>query len=114
MKKYLKIILVPTISIFLLPLLFTIFNLFKVEVSPIIFLLSIIIIVFITGILTGLICEEKAYLKGLAVGAIISTIMLILSFILKSSYSPFIFIYYLIIIITCAFGAMIGVNRKKG
>lgn len=114
MKKYLKIILVPTTSIFVLPIIYSVINLFKIEISPLFYLFSIIIIAFITGILTGFICNEKAYLKGIMVGSILSLIMLILSFILKSNHSFFIIIYYLIIIVSTALGAMVGVNKKKG
>lgn len=114
MKKYLKIVLVPTISILTIPFIFSLANLFKISIHPLVYLIITILIMFITGILTGLICEEKAYLKGIALGTIICLVMFLLSFIFRSNHSLYILIYYLIIIASTTLGAMIGVNKKKG
>lgn len=114
MKKYLKIILIPTISLLVAPFIYSLINLFKLEIPPFIYLITSFIITFITGIFLGLITEEKAYLKGLGIGFIIVLTMFALSLIFKADHSLFNIIYYLIIIASTTLGAMIGVNKKKG
>lgn len=112
MKKYLNVILVSIIFLLLTPLIFSLFNLFDIEVKKIFYLATIIIMSFITGIFLGLNTSNKAYLKGLALGIIMSLIMFLLSLILRSSFSIYTLVYYLIIIISTMMGSIVGITKK--
>ncbi len=112
MKKYFTLIFFPIIAILVLPLIFTIFNLFSIEINKFICTILMVIIMVITGFLLGKKIKDKGYLKGILLGLGISAIMLILSFILRSTHSLYNIVYYLIIIASTTLGTMIGINRK--
>ncbi len=112
MNKYLKVVLIPTIFFIVFPLILSIINLFSIEISKVIYLVSIIIMTIITGFFLGSITEKKAYIKGLILGSILSLIMFIISLLLKSSFNIYTLIYYLIIIVSATFGSIIGITKK--
>lgn len=112
MKKYLTFVIFPLVSILTLPILFSIFNLFGIEVSKIFYTFFIILIMIISGIILGLNIKDKGYIKGLLYGIGISLTMFILSFILLSDHSIYNILYYIIIIATTTLGTMIGINKK--
>lgn len=112
MKKYLSVILVPTVFLVLAPFAFSIFNLFDIEVKKIFYLVSVIIMTLITGIFLGFNTTNKAYLKGLALGTIMSLVMFLISLILRSNFSIYTLVYYLIIIVSAMMGSIIGITKK--
>lgn len=112
MKKYLTFILFPLVPILILPIIFSIINLFGIEIGKIFYTLFMIIIMIISGIILGLNIKDKGYIKGLIYGAIISFTMFLLSFILMSDHSIYNILYYIIIIATTTLGTMIGINKK--
>lgn len=112
MKKYIRIVLVPLIFLLTAPLLLSIINLFDIEISKIIYLIGIIIMTIITGIFLGTITDKKAYLKGLVLGFCLSLFMFLASLILRSSFSIYTLVYYLIIIVSAMMGSIIGISKK--
>lgn len=112
MKKYLTFVIFPLVSILVLPILFSIINLFGIEINKIVFTLFTIIIMIISGIILGFNIKDKGYLKGMLYGVLISLTMFILSFILLSDHSLYNILYYIIVIATTTLGTMIGINKK--
>ncbi len=111
MKKYIKFALFPTLSILVLSIVMTILNLFKIEINKIFLILSIIVIMFISGLILGKNIKDKGYLKGLIYGGAIALTMFVLSLILLSEHSFYNIIYYVIIIATTTVGTMFGINK---
>lgn len=112
MKKYITYGLLPFTLMFVTSIIFSLFNLFSIEVNKFFFLIFIVIIMLVSGFYLGLNIKDKGYLKGLLYGVIISCIMFILSFILASSHSLYNIIYYTIVIASTTLGTMIGINKK--
>lgn len=112
MKKYFSVILVPLVFLTLFPFILSLINLFDIEINRFIYLGSIILLSIITGMLLGFVTEKKAYLKGLALGSIMSIIMFLISLILKSKFSFYSLIYYLIVIVSSTMGSIIGITKK--
>lgn len=112
MKKYLTFVIFPLVSILVLPIIFSIINLFGIEINKFFYTIFIIIIMLISGFILGLNIKDKGYLKGLLYGVSISLVMFILSFILWSNHSIYNILYYIIIIATTTLGTMIGINKK--
>ena len=112
MKKYLKLGLVPVTSILSLALIMTVFNLFEIDLNKIIITIMMIAITFISGFILGRNTTDKAYLKGLIYGAILSIVMFLLSFILLSNHSLYNIIYYIIIITSTTLGSMFKKKKK--
>lgn len=113
MKKYLTFIIFPLGSLLILPIIFSIINLFGIEISKIFYTLFTIIIMVISGFILGLNIKDKGYIKGLIYGSIISLTMFLLSFILMSDHSIYNILYYIIIIATTTLGTMIGINKQN-
>lgn len=112
MKKYLTVVLIPLIYLLTFPLLFSIINLFDIEVKSVFYLGSMIIVSIVTGFFLGLITDKKAFVKGILYGSVLSLIMFVTSLILKSKLSFYSLVYYLIIIVSLAFGSIIGITKK--
>lgn len=112
MKKYLKEISVLLIIIFLIPLIFSIFNLFEIEIYPLIYLVSIALITFSSGIILGINTKNNAYKKGLLLGIIFVLIMFLLSIIMKSTMSFKMISYYLIVIVSTTLGSILGIQKR--
>lgn len=112
MKKTIKLLLIPFSTLLILPLIFSIFNLFKIEIHPIIVLLSIILITFITGLITGKINKFNGLKNGLIIGTLTILLFTSISLILGAKLTLYSIIYYLIIIISTTLGSIIAVNKK--
>ncbi len=112
MKKYLKEIGIMTGIIFLIPLVFSIFNIFEIEIPTLIYLLSIIAITFSSGILVGRNTKSSAYKKGLLLGICFIVVMFLLSVILGSTLNLNMITYYLIILVSATLGSMIGIQKR--
>ena len=105
---------------FLLPIIFMllIVNLmyyFDIISNNIVKFLKIFIVVFssfLTGIIRGYNSNSKGYINGLKISIIIIGILFGLSLLLNEFNIKDI-IYYIIIILSITFGAMVGINKKK-
>lgn len=113
MKKYLKISLVPIISILFLSIIFSILNLFYIDIPKLIYLLSMIAIMMFTGYQIGINTQKKAYKQGLLSSIIIVLLLLILTLIFNNNITINNVIYYLIIMFTTTLGSIIGINKKN-
>ena len=120
MKKFHKILKTSAIYLIIIcasSLLIAILNYFNIISSNAITIIDTIIMVVIfavLGFINGKKAEKKGYLTGLKVGGLLSLILLIFSFILfKSDIRFSSFIYYLILIVSCIFGSMLGINKKS-
>lgn len=113
MKKYLTFVIFPLVAILVLPIPFSIINLFGLEISKIFYTLFAIIIMIISGIIFGLKIKDKGYIKGLLYGIAIVFTMFLLSFLLVSDHSLYNILYYIIVIATTTLGTMIGINKKS-
>ncbi len=112
MKKYLTFVIFPTTAILILPIIFSIINLFGIEINKFFYTIFIIIIMMISGIILGLNIKDKGYIKGLLYGISISLVMFTLSFVFMSNHSIYNILYYIIIVATTTLGTMIGINKK--
>lgn len=112
MKKYLRISLIPLISIIFFTLLFSLINIFNIEIHPIIYILIMILTMFIYGYLISNVSLEKGYLKALLLGSGYVLLMFLLSLLFKYHLSLYMIIYYLILIISSALGGF-AANLKK-
>lgn len=112
MKKYIKEISIMSAIILILPLIFSIFNIFEIEIPVICYLLTITIFSFVSGLIVGRNSKSDAYKKGLLLGIIFITTMFLLSIILRSTLSVNMIIYYLIVIIASTLGSMIGIQKR--
>lgn len=113
MKKYLKISLVPIISILFLSIIFSILNLFYIDIPKLIYLLSMIAIMMFTGYQIGINTQKKAYKQGLLSSIIIVLLLLILTLIFNNKITINNVIYCLIIMFTTTLGSIIGINKKN-
>ena len=91
--------------------LFSYFNIFGDNITKIMKFIIPTISTFIGGIMMGKRANKKGIIEGLRLAFIIISILMLSSVIL-SSFKPQSIIYYLIIMITTIFGALIGVQKK--
>ena len=112
-KLYLKVMIIPILSIIIIPLFFSIFNILGLELNKIVLIVISSILLLITGYLIGIHTVKKGFINGLIVGLCFVIFILLLSLIFKSPINTSSFIYYLILIISSILGSIIGINRKK-
>lgn len=112
MNKNIKEVIILVLIILLTPLLFAIFNLKEIEVSPIIYLLSMIIFCFLAGYLGAKSCKKKRYRYGLILGSSIVLTMFILTLLLHSPLNMMMIIYYLILIMSTMLGSMLNIKKR--
>ena len=117
MIKYLKLSAVYLIIICVTSLILATLNYFGVLRSEVINIIDTIIMVMlfiVLGYIHGKKSEKRGYVTGLKIGGILSFILFLLSLILfKNGFNVSSMIYYLILIISCVFGSMIGINKKS-
>ena len=118
--KYLKKLgiafLITVGSLFILLFIATIFNyfdLFSYKVMHISIIIVPIISLILGGLYIGKKATKKGYLEGLKLGLLFSILLLIINLILGEGINLKDIIFYLILIISCIFGSMIGINLKK-
>lgn len=88
---------------------------FDIISNNIVGFLKIIIVVFssfIAGIIRGYNSNSKGYINGIKLSIIITSILFGISLLLNEFNIKDI-IYYIIIILSITFGAMVGINKKK-
>ena len=116
LKKYGRIILLWSTIIILYLITLTILNytqIMKLETITKINFISVSIITFILGILTGKTSSKKGYIEGLKAGTLIVLLLFLLNIIFIRKFNLYIFIYYLTLLSSSTFGSMIGINLKK-
>lgn len=80
-------------------------------------LLSIIVMIMIfliIGIIEGMNTDKKGFIAGFKIGLVFLIIILLVNLILfQNPFKLSRIIYYVILLFSSVFGAMIGINRKK-
>jgi len=90
------------------------FNIINDKVISIFKILIPIISLFVGGFYIGKKSDNKGYLEGLKLSLIFSIFLLIFNFLaLSNSFKFKYLLFYLIIIISCVLGSMIGININK-
>lgn len=90
------------------------FNIISDKVISIFKILIPIISLFVGGFYIGKKSDNKGYLEGLKLSLIFSIFLLIFNFLaLSNSFKFKYLLFYLIIIISCVLGSMIGININK-
>ena len=117
LKKLGKSLLYIVSIIILATFLITILNYFNIIGSKIVEIMKILIILiamFVGGLLIGKSSKQKGWLEGIKLGCIVTIILVLFNYLgLQQKFLPTHIIYYLILIISCTLGSMIGINRKK-
>ena len=111
-KKFIKSLIIFMLGIIIIPILLTIFNLFKLETNKIIIIILGSILMFIIGLILGNKVEKNGYLNGILLSIMTIILLLILSLIFKFKLNINTLIYYVILVISTVFGSMIGINKK--
>lgn len=119
--KYLKDIAIITGIMLLFILLFTLiittlnyFDLFGKGSTSIFKIIIMILSYFIGGILIGKKSSKKGWLEGLKFGLIFSLVLFLFNILgLQTKIDLKLIFYDLILITSCIFGSMIGINKKS-
>lgn len=112
-KSLLYIFSIIIISTFLITVL-NYFNIIGTKIMAILKVLIILIAMFIGGYLIGKNSKQKGWLEGIKLSGIVIVILVLFKYLgLQDKFSIDHLIYYLILIISCTLGSMIGINRKK-
>lgn len=112
-KPYIKPLIIFFISLFAIPLILTIQNLFNIETSRIEIIIITSILMLILGIILGRKVNSKGYLNGLLLSTISILFIVILSLIFKYTLNINSLIYYIILLFSTVFGSMIGISLKQ-
>ena len=117
LKNYGKTFLFFTITILIISLLFSLFNLggfMSFKTTSILFIIFMIILFLIIGYKYGKLADKKGYIEGLKIGFSLILVLLFINLVFyNSDFSLERIIYYLILILASIFGSMIGINRKE-
>lgn len=90
------------------------FNLFTGMISKSIIGLFVLTISIYAGYYCGKKAEKKGYIEGLKIGSLFILTLLLLNIIFfATSWNIQRMIYYVIILIACVIGSMIGINKKN-
>lgn len=104
------------ITILVLTLIITILNYFGIIGKNIVAILKIIIpslALFIGGFKTGKKSVKKGWLEGLILSVIFIFLLILFNYLgLGNKIELRNLLYYLIMIISCIFGSMLGINKK--
>ena len=113
LKSLLYIFSIIIISTFLV----TTLNYFNIIGSKLLATLKILIILssmFTGGIIIGKNSKQKGWLEGIKLGLIVTVILILFKYLgLNQKFLITNIIYYIILIISCVLGSMIGINKKK-
>ena len=110
--KYIKSLMVFMTGIILIPILLTIFNLFKLYTNRIMIIIIGSILMFTIGLILGKKVEKNGYLNGILLSVITIFLLLIISIIFRFKLNINTLIYYLILVISTVLGSMLGINKK--
>jgi len=104
-------------SLLIITFFITLLNYFNIINNKIISIFNILIptvCLFIGGFYIGKKSSNNGYLEGLKLGTLFSIFLLIFNFLaFDNSFKLKYLLFYLIIIISCILGSMIGINKRK-
>ena len=117
LKNYSISLIICILSILIMTLIITVFSYFNImshEVISIFKILFPIISILVGGIILGKNSDKKGWLEGLKLSIIFLIIMLLFNYLGLNNKLEFKnILYYLILIISCIVGSMVGINKKK-
>ena len=94
--------------------IFNYFGIFGSKVISLIDMVMMIVIFIVVGYVNGKSAEKNGYLVGFKFGGILTLVLLFLSLLVfRTGFKFSSLIYYLVLIVSCVFGSMIGINKKK-
>lgn len=114
-KTYLKCLLTFIITLLILLSITTIlyyFDIINYNLVKYFKIITILLSAFISGLIRGFNSMNKGYINGIKLSGIIIAIIFIFSLILKE-FNLSDLLYYIIIILTTTFGAMVGISKKQ-
>ena len=104
-------------GILLLLFFISIFNYFGIINSLVAAILNMLIgvtIVFRFGMWGGKKRENKGYLAGIKIGLVIVVCLFLATvFLFRVKINPTMIIYYVILLLSCIFGSVLGINKRK-
>ena len=82
--------------------------------SSVLSIIIMVILFLIFGIIEGMNTDKKGFIAGFKIGLFLLVLMMLINLTLfQSPFGISRLIYYVILIFSSVFGAMIGINRKK-
>lgn len=113
LKSLLYIFSIIIVSTFLVTTL-NYFNIIGPKLLTIFKILIILSSMFTGGIIIGKNSKQKGWLEGIKLGLIVTVILILFKYLgLNQKFLITNIIYYIILIISCTLGSMIGINKKK-
>lgn len=113
LKSLLYIFSIIIVSTFLVTTL-NYFNIIGPKLLTIFKILIILSSMFTGGIIIGKNSKQKGWLEGIKLGLIVTVILVLFKYLgLNQKFLITNIIYYVILIISCTLGSMIGINKKK-
>ena len=115
LKKIIKSIIITLIIFFSLTLIITILNYFNILSMKLVNILSYIvpfISYFTGGYLLGKKSQSKGFLEGLKLGIVYILILLLINILLFKEFNASTLISYIIVLTSCIFGSILGINKK--
>ena len=116
MKKFIKPILYSLGILFIGVFIITLFNYIGLINGIFLVIIKFMIPVlafFISGFMIGKCSNEKGWLSGIKIGFVLAFILSILSLVFKINLNIILILYYLALVVICAIGGIIGINRKN-
>ena len=117
LKKIGKILLYMFFMILVFTFLVTVLNYFNIMGTKMLSIMKILIILitmFVGGFLIGKNSKQKGWLEGIKLGMIFVIILVLFNYLgLRKQFLITNLIYYLILVISCTLGSMIGINKKN-
>jgi len=111
--SYLKVLIIPVGSFLLIPLILSLFNLFGIGISKIIFIIISALVMLISGFIIGKKSLKKGFISGLILGLSFILFLTIIGLFFKLEWNFGRIIYYVILIMSSMLGSIIGINKKK-
>ena len=115
-KSLLKTLLINFLVIIIGSILITLlyyFNIIPNCIYNIFKLILPILSLFFTTKFFAKTAREKGYLEGAKIGALTVIIFIIITSLTKQGFNLKMTIYFLLLLITSAFGGMVGINQKE-
>jgi putative membrane protein, TIGR04086 family/integral membrane protein, TIGR04097 family len=115
--KYLKALIyffMPLLVILLISSTLNYYDIIPNNVVKYVNLINILLSTLSCGMFIGRCSESKGYKEGIKVGLLIFTILFTFNYLaLDKGFNLIRIVFYIIIIIACIIGSVIGINRKK-